>query len=104
MSLRVDVPFEVVEEIADIGHYIAKHNATAGTRFVDAADREMKRIGEFPEIGGLLEWVNCRIKNVRVWPIPDFENYVMLYTVARDRIRILHVTHGGRDLQQLLDK
>jgi toxin ParE1/3/4 len=56
-----------------------------------------------PEMGAPWEPESPRFAGVRHFPIPRYPNYVIFYRPLPDGIEILHILHGARDLENLLE-
>jgi toxin ParE1/3/4 len=39
---------------------------------------------------------------IRQWRIKDFQYYLIFYRIQDDRVEILRVLHGARDLEDIL--
>lgn len=78
-------------DLQAIRRHIAQDNPTAAStvaeRLIDVADSLL----EFPQKGRV-----GRIYNTREWVINGLP-YILVYTVRRDRIEILHVIHTSRN-------
>jgi toxin ParE1/3/4 len=72
-------------------------------RYIHAAQTTFEALALTPKIG-----VNCGfrrfvLRHVRRWRVEGFENWLIFYRARRDGVEILHVIHGARDLENLLD-
>jgi toxin ParE1/3/4 len=43
------------------------------------------------------------LRRVRRWPVKGFENWLIFYIPKRNGVEIVHIIHGARDIQGLLD-
>jgi toxin ParE1/3/4 len=55
-----------------------------------------------PALGSVWESDHPELAGLRVLPIRGFENYLVFYRSMADRIEIVRVLHGARDLDSLL--
>ena len=55
-----------------------------------------------PGIGKQVSFVLDSIGEVRQWRIKKFQDYLVFYRVQEERIEILRVLHGARDLEGIL--
>jgi len=46
--------------------------------------------------------VSSRMGEIRQWRIKDFQDYLIFYQIQDDRVEILRVLHGVRDLEDIL--
>jgi toxin ParE1/3/4 len=56
-----------------------------------------------PKIGVLCGLRKPATRRLRRWPVKDFENWLVFYQVRRYGVEIVHVLHGTRDIENLLD-
>lgn len=76
---------------------------SAAVRFVDAIDRAFKRLARTPEVGARREFANPKLEGVRMWPVPGFKNYLVFYRVTLERVEVLRILHGARDVAGILE-
>jgi|WetSurMetagenome_2_1015567.scaffolds.fasta_scaffold308757_1 toxin ParE1/3/4 len=86
-------------ELDEIWLYIARASGS-----LEAADRVIDSISECCALLG----INPRIGRQRVDLRPDLRSfvvgeYVVIYRIQEDDALILHVMHGSRDIENLLD-
>lgn len=81
-----------------VGHavYIGQDDPRAADRFLDAVANAFARIGAFPKIGALRSDTHPAFPDVRLWPIPDFERYLIFYRAEDTRIKVIRVLNGAR--------
>ncbi|HEX9867839.1 MAG TPA: type II toxin-antitoxin system RelE/ParE family toxin [Candidatus Tectomicrobia bacterium] len=84
--------------------YLARDRPSAALRFIDAVERAFERLAAMPEIGPVHQFRNPRLRGIRMWPVPDFRNYLIFYRIAADEIQILRVLHAARDLESALEE
>ncbi|MBI5440719.1 MAG: type II toxin-antitoxin system RelE/ParE family toxin [Deltaproteobacteria bacterium] len=91
-------------EIDDHAGYIAKDYLEAALRFLDAVQAAFDRIGERPSIGSPRYAHLPIMENLRVWAVPDFENYLVFYVERDDYVDVLRVLHAARDIPSALQE
>ena len=79
--------------------YISRDSAAYADRFIDKLASSFRNLSHFPNLGKLVE--DSETPNVRELV---FQNYRIFYRVQPDKIVILAVLHGGRDLSQIHPK
>ena len=84
-----------------IWEFIARDNADAAGRVVDAAFQTFEALAATPEMGVKRKFKNPRLSDVRFFPVSGFENYLIFYRPLADSVQVLHVFHGARDLDAL---
>ncbi len=72
-------------------------------RFVNAAQDTFEALAVTPRAGAVCGFSRRALQGVRRWPVRDFENWLIFYLPKRDGIEILHVIHGARDIETLLN-
>src|SRR5262245_25169681 len=90
------------EDALDCYLYIAQNNPEAAERFLDALEAAFARLADMPRVGAPQEWRSARLREVRMWPIPQFSNYLIFYRERGDRIEVLRVLHGAQDVIRIL--
>lgn len=101
MNLRVEESEFVPCDVLEIVRYLQQRNPAAAARFIAAFKRTVSFLAgaplsgrRRPDLGG---------EQIRSWRIHGFRNYLVIYQTATDRIRLLRVLHGYRDLQAELE-
>ena len=72
-------------------------------RYLDAVEETLEFIQKQYEIGSLCEFNNPRLKNMRRWPVRDFENYLLFYQEKEEGLILLYVFHGRQDINFILE-
>ena len=101
MSLRVLRSGQARHDLLHHFGYIARDNVDAANRFLDAYERGTLTIGENPEIGSSRILRSKKIRLVRIWPLPSFDKYLLVYSVRERTILILRVLHASQDYTRL---
>jgi toxin ParE1/3/4 len=91
----------IEDELWGIWCFIARDNADAATRVVEAAYETFQTLAANPEMGRLRKFRNPRLRGIRSWCISGFENYVIFYRGTSNGIQVLHIYHGARDIEHL---
>ena len=81
--------------------FIAEENLDAGVYFLVAVEDSLEQIAKFPEIGKKREFQDKRFENLRMWRVKKYENYLIFYKVTEDRIEMVRLLHGSRDIEDL---
>lgn len=93
----------VENELWDIWEFIAQDNAEAATQVVEAAFETFKSLATAPGMGRARKFRNPRLKGIRSWRVSGFDAYLIFYRPVPGGIQVLHVYHGARDIEALLD-
>lgn len=102
MSVRVVQRAQARLDFWSIVEFLATRNAAVAERFIAAVKEFYDFLANWPEAGARLDRDDPDFANVRIWPIKDFRNYLIVYRAAADRVEIIRLVHGSRDLDSLL--
>jgi toxin ParE1/3/4 len=72
-------------------------------RFLDQLIKSFDTLAHMPKMGVLCGFRKPATRRLRRWPVKDFENWLAFYQVRRYGVEIVHVLHGARDIERLLD-
>jgi toxin ParE1/3/4 len=91
-------------ELDAFGYFqrILEHNPDAARRFLDAIDLTIDGLALQPLKGRLRKFKGKDLKNIRSWRVDDFENYLIFYRFADNRLEILRVKHGAMNFPRAL--
>ena len=78
-----------------ITDYIAVDSLTAALGFYDEIDRVLTMIARYPAIGEAVEQLSPGLRRFTLG------NYLLFYCHADDKIELIRVLHGARDIDQL---
>jgi len=88
-----------------LDYYEAEDGLELALRFFSAVEEAIQFLYRHPDAGSPKEFANPRLKGLRSWPVPGFEN-IRLYYLRPDEntLRIVRVLHGKRDLAHILEE
>ena len=82
-----------LRHLTAIRDYIAQNSARYAQGMVDRITRRSEQLGQFPQLGAVVpEYEDEAIREVLEPP------YRIIYRVREDRVEILAVVHGARQL------
>jgi toxin ParE1/3/4 len=85
--------------------YLVEQDAPdAAFRFVDAVEASVEQLLSMPGVGAPREIGNPALKGLRVWPVKEFDEFLICYVVEGDTLRVIRILHGKRDIQRILNK
>jgi toxin ParE1/3/4 len=90
--MKVFVSDQADADLRQIYRYLAERNAAAAESLIREIDRKFENLSHFPFIGRERSTLSAGIRSVVTHP------YVVFYTVEPDRIIIVRVLHGSRDI------
>jgi toxin ParE1/3/4 len=87
-----------------LNHYvfIGRDSPSAADRLLVNAQRTFALLAEMPGAGRAWRSREPRLRNVRVFPVVGFRNYLVFYRAEERTLTIVRVLHGARDLRAAL--
>ena len=98
----VDRTPEVKADLVGQHEYIARDNPTAADGFLVAAERSFQTLANLPRMGQIWPSPDPRLADLRFWPIPRFEKYLVFYQPTDEGILVVRVLHSARDIPSIL--
>ena len=86
----------VEDDLADIWLSVAKDSPRAADHFLDAIAERILQVAVFPESGPRRPGIGADTRALTIG------NYLILYRLAEERIEVVRVVHGARDVSTLL--
>jgi toxin ParE1/3/4 len=86
----------VENDLTDIWLSIAKDSRRAADHFLDAIAERILQLAAFPESGPRRPDIGADTRALTIG------NYLILYRLAAERIDVVRVVHGARDISTLL--
>lgn len=90
------------KDIVEIAHFIAADSVEVGHRFYEMVDRTVEEVRGFPSMGRLWRPRSARLGEVRFIPVRTFRQYLLFYRERANRVEVLRVMHGSRNLMRVL--
>jgi toxin ParE1/3/4 len=91
-------------DILSNAEYLEEHGgAETAQRFLDATQKTFEALARMPKLGVLCAFRSPVLRRVRRWPVKGFENWLIFYLPMRNGVEIVHLIHGARDIESLLD-
>lgn len=72
--------------------------------FIDCLEQSYERIMQMPYIGAQRTFKRATLRNLRQWPVKEFNDYLIFYRVTKTRIDICRILHGRRDIEAVFSK
>lgn len=84
--------------------YLADERSTeTADKFLAAVEQTLAVVAKSPGIGAPHETNNRRLAGLRSLPVSKFKRYILFYRTFDDRIELVRVLHGARDVGRILD-
>jgi toxin ParE1/3/4 len=101
MTLRVLKHRAATRDLLEHFDYISTDSEAAALRFLSAAESSFRDLAQNSTMGMACEFRGPRGKGLRRWRVKGFENYLIFYRPFSDRVEIVRVLHGARDLRRM---
>ncbi|MCC7142214.1 MAG: type II toxin-antitoxin system RelE/ParE family toxin [Candidatus Eisenbacteria bacterium] len=93
----------VIRPAADDDHdtqvdYLAERSLELAVRFQDAVAGAYARLTSMPDLGARRDHLGSRLEGLRVWPVPEFPNYLIYYLLREATLEVVRLLHAARDL------
>lgn len=102
MQLPVEESEFIACDILDVVRRLRPQNPVAAVRFVEAFKSSVELLARMPGLGRVRPDLGA--PETRSWRVGRFRNYPIFCEELPDRLRLLRVLHGSRDLQAELEK
>ena len=103
MSFSLFRTAAAINDLVENAAYLGGQRPGLDGRFLSAVESTVDQIVRSPEIGGIYETRNPRLKSMRVWRVAEFKKYLIFYRVIGKRIEIVRILHGARDVAAIFD-
>ena len=95
MSLQVWRHPKAADDLLEIWLYIGRDNVRAADRLLARIEESCSKLVDYPAIGPARDDIGPGIRMLSVG------RYLILYRQRRDRVEIVRVVHGARDVSNL---
>jgi len=102
MTSRFVVRPKARRDIRDIADYIAADSLEASDRFIDEVYRTFELLAKMPHMGSARRFRREALKGLRLWRVPQFAKYIIVYRPAPSGVEVSRVLHGARNVERLL--
>jgi toxin ParE1/3/4 len=102
MKLPVEESEYIPCDVLEIVRYLRLRSPVTAIRFIESFKSTVDALAAMPQLGRLRR--DLGTTETRSWRVNGFRNYLLFYEVLPDRLRLLRVLHGYRDLQAELKK
>ena len=90
---------------AQVDYYEQQAGIEVASRFLLSLKEGIAFLYKTPFAGAPLLSRSGRLRELRSWPVPDFEDTRIYYILPEDQsIRIIRVLHGKRNVKRILVK
>lgn len=93
----------VEQDILEHFEYLLGERPEAALRFVEAVEAAFERLAGMPLIGVARPFNRSGLGDIRMWPVPDFEKFLIFYRPRPDGIEAMRVIYGMRDIPAIME-
>ena len=102
MSREIVESEAAITDVIDAADYIANRwGLDASDRFLDSVKEGYRLLAVMPGIGSMRDFGDPSLAGMRSWPVPRFRKYLIFYIATEERLKILHVLHGARNIEEM---
>lgn len=78
--------------------YLAENaDVSTARRFQESAKASFQLLSEMPAIGSPRTFQDPNLNGVRIWPIKDFREFIIVYQPIENGIRVVRIIHSKQD-------
>lgn len=97
--MRIEWSEPAVSDLSGIRDYIARDSEQYASRFVQRIFDSIESLRQFPQLGRRVRETDDELVREII-----HQNYRIIYRIEPDRLLVLAVLHGGRNLEQAQPK
>ena len=97
--MKIEWSEPAVSDLTGIYDYIARDSEQYANRFVQKIFDSVEQLQQFPELGRRVRESDDELIRELI-----YQNYRIIYRIEPDRVLVLTVLHGGRNLEQMQPK
>lgn len=102
MSIRIIVTEEAAEDAIAIADYLAERSSmNTSDKFLNATTQAYRNLAAMPGMGAFRDY-GPAFPGLRVWPVPKFPKYLILYQASEIELTVVRVFHGSQDIERIL--
>jgi toxin ParE1/3/4 len=101
MSLRVFKHRAAIRDLLSQFEYISLDSEELALRFLSDAEASFHDLAQNPMMGVVCQIQAPRAKGLRRWRVKNFEDCLIFYRPFADRIEVVRILHGARNLKRL---
>jgi toxin ParE1/3/4 len=101
MKPRAAIHPQVFMDLDEHADYIAQRNPKAAIRFYEAAEETFQDLAEMPESGSRCDFAAEKAKDLRMWPVKGFKNYIIFFRPTFGGVDVVRVVYATRDFEAI---
>ena len=92
------------EDIDEAALFLAEDSLRVALRFYDNVQKTLTVIAEHPTRFPLYPLPHPRLEQIRKSSVIGFKNHLIFYHITQNRIEIIRILHGARDIPSILSE
>jgi len=73
-------------------------------RFLRAVEETIEKLIAMPKMGSPKDFGNAALRELRSWPVQGFEDVRIYYLAEVERLRVIRILHGKRNLSRIFKR
>ena len=103
MEYEILKSVQASRDIEEAFVYIAENDLDKAVYFLVAVEESIGLIAKNPFIGSVRQFQNAKLRNLRMWRVKGFENYLIFYIVEENTIKIVRFLNAKLDFNLIFD-
>jgi len=92
------------QDISETAEYLESQSGLElAERFLNAIIADLELLSKMPQMGALCGFQSSEARDIRRWPVTNFERWLLFYKPLDSEIEIARVLHGAQDINAILD-
>lgn len=104
MTAHILIRPKAQADMDDTAEYLGRENPASALRFLAGTEETFQQLLATPGLGRVREYLNPKLKDLRSWRIRGFEKWLVFYRTTGNRIEVVRILHGARDLAPVLSE
>lgn len=104
MSGQIVVRLEAVADMRQLMHAIWELSPSVARKVLTDVERAWELLATFPELGSPWLTGHRDYIGLQTWVVRRYKKYVIFYRPVPDRIEVIRVVYGPRDLEKMIDE
>lgn len=84
-----------IKDLEEIVDYLSIENIETGEKFIDEFEKKCLYLAKFPNVGRRYDDIKPSLRGL------PLAGYIIFYRIVKDRVEIIRVVSGYRDLESL---
>lgn len=95
---------KAIADAEECAVHLGSHSPELAFRFLDALERTVTLLADFPGIGRDREFQSPQYRGICSFGVEGFPNHLVFFRPLEDGIEVIRILHGARDLGEVFDR